>query len=302
MSRSPYLPTFCLITAMLLWASSFVALKLAFQVYDPMVVIFGRMAVASLCFLLVFRWIWRFEYRRGDYKYLLLMAVAEPCLYFLFETAALQNTTAGQAGMITALAPLMVAVGAYLWFGERVTRTTLLGFALAIVGACWLSLAGDSDHSAPNPLLGNFLEFLAMVCATVYTLSLKHLADRYSTWLLTAVQAWLGGLFFFPFLLLPQTELPTTVDAQGLGAILYLGTLINIGAYGLYNFALSRVPAGQASGFINLIPVFTLALAYLVLGETLNSAQILASVLVFTGVYISQSRRRLPPVAGNAGA
>lgn len=302
MPTSTLAPILSLIAAMLLWASSFIALKLAFQSYDPMVVIFARMAIAGLCFVLLFRWIWRFEYRRGDYKYLLLMAIAEPCLYFLFEAAALQNTTAGQAGMITSLAPLLVAIGAYFWFGERVSSATLLGFGLAITGAAWLSLAADSNATAPNPLLGNLQELMAMVCAAIYTLSLKHLAARYSTWLLTAVQAWLGSLFFFPFLLLPATQLPQQFEWQGVGAILYLGTLINIGAYGLYNYAVSRLPAAQASGYINLIPVFTLALAYLTLGETLNWQQCLASLLVFGGVYLSQRRKRLPVLAGAAGA
>ena len=37
--------------AMFLWGSSFVALKLAIQGYDPMVVIFLRMLVATLCFI-----------------------------------------------------------------------------------------------------------------------------------------------------------------------------------------------------------------------------------------------------------
>ena len=42
-----------LLIAMVLWASTFVALKLAFRAYDPMVVIFGRMLIASLCALFV---------------------------------------------------------------------------------------------------------------------------------------------------------------------------------------------------------------------------------------------------------
>lgn len=294
------IPGLSLIIAMLLWASSFIALKLAFQVYDPMVVIFGRMLVASVCLLLVLPKICQFDYRRGDIKYLLLMAVSEPCLYFLFEAAALENTSASQAGMITSLLPLLVAIGAYTVFGERVHRNMLLGFGLAISGAALLTVAAEADTSSPNPLLGNALEFMAMLCAAVYTLSLKHLASRYSTWLLTAIQAWIGSLFFFPFLFLPGTQLPLDVDVQGLGAIIYLGTLVNIGAYGLYNYAVSRVPVSQASAYINLIPVFTLLLALALLGESLNKSQWLASLLVFGGVWLSQRRPAAEPVLAAA--
>ncbi|MFT6914613.1 MAG: drug/metabolite transporter (DMT)-like permease [Motiliproteus sp.] len=284
------IPGISLIIAMLLWGSSFIALKLAFQVYDPMVVIFGRMLIASVCMLLVFPKIWRFEYRRGDLKYLLLMAISEPCLYFLFEAAALENTSASQAGMITSLLPLMVAIGAYSVFSERVHRNMLAGFGLAVIGAGLLSVAAKAEADAPNPLLGNIQEFMAMVCAAGYILCLKHLASRYSTWLLTAIQVWVGSLFFFPFLLLPGTSLPESLDYQGLGAIIYLGTLVNIGAYGLYNYAASRIPVSQATAYINLIPVFTLFLALALLGETLNNLQWLATILVFAGVWLSQYR------------
>lgn len=41
------LPVLSLILAMLLWASSFVALKLAFRGFHPLQVIFGRMFIAS---------------------------------------------------------------------------------------------------------------------------------------------------------------------------------------------------------------------------------------------------------------
>ena len=44
-----------------------------------------------------------------------------------------------------------------------ISRQTLSGFCLAIAGAAWLSLAGSADGNAPNPLLGNLCEFLAMV-------------------------------------------------------------------------------------------------------------------------------------------
>jgi drug/metabolite transporter (DMT)-like permease len=58
----------------------------------------------------------------------------------------------------------------------------------------------------------------------------------------------------------------------------------------MYNYAVSRLPASQAAAFVNLIPVFTLLMAMLLLGESLNPAQWLASTLVFAGVWLSQRK------------
>lgn len=287
----------CLVLAMALWGSSFIALKFAFSELPPMWVIFGRMALGSLVFLLAWRWRGRLDYRAGDWKYLLGLTACEPCLYFIFEALALQNTSAAQAGMITALLPLLVAMGAYVFLRERITRTTLAGFLLAVVGAVWLSLAGEASSSAPAPLLGNFYEFLAMLCAMGYTLLLKFLSQRYSPFILTAMQAFIGSLFFLPLALLTE-PLPSQFSVLGVGSVVYLGLVVTVGAYGLYNYGVSRLPASQASGFTNLIPVFTLIFAALLLGESLSPLQYLAATLVFVGVALSQWRSSVSPPAG----
>lgn len=287
----------CLVVAMAIWGSSFIALKLAFAELPPLWVIFARMALGSLVLLLAWRWRGRLQYRAGDWKYLLAMSACEPCLYFIFEALALQHTSAAQAGMISALLPLLVAVGAFVCLHERISRTTLAGFLLAMGGATWLSLAGSADQHASNPLLGNFYELLAMLCASGYTLLVKLLSARYSVFLLTALQAFVGTLFFLPMALLGD-PLPGQVSLLGLGAVAYLGVVVTVGAYGLYNFGVSRLPASQASGFINLIPLFTLVFAMLLLGERLNPEQLLAAMLVFAGVTLSQWRSTAPVPAG----
>ncbi|MCO3425753.1 DMT family transporter [Pseudomonas aeruginosa] len=234
MTRTRWFALACLILAMALWGSSYVVLKVAFRELPPLWVIFGRMALGSLVFLVAWRWRGRIDYRSGDWKYLLGLAVCEPCLYFLCESFALQYTSAAQAGMITALLPLLVAVGAWLLLHERIGRMTWIGFGLAVLGSIWLSLAGEPD-------------------------------------------------------------LPSQPSALGIQAVVYLGVVVTVGAYGLYNFGVGRLPASQASGFINLIPVFTLVFAALFLGETLNGPQMLAAGMVFIGVAISQWRSAPPP-------
>lgn len=278
-----------LVLAMLIWASSFVALKLAFRGYDPMVVIFGRMLVASICFApFVPRFRSAAPLLRKDLRPLLFMALCEPCLYFIFEARALELTSASQAGMISAILPLTVAIGARVVLGEVLSVQSLIGFGVAIAGACWLSMAGQPSVEAPNPALGNFLEFLAMVCATGYIISLKRLSARYSPFFLTAVQAFVGGVFFFPFLFLPATVTPDRFDPIPAMAIVYLGAMVTLGAYGLYNYGVSRIPVSRASVFINLIPVFTVIMGALILGERFSFYQYMASGLVFIGIYLSQ--------------
>ena len=287
-TKPPWIAYASLLSAMILWAGSYIALKIAFRSYDPMVVIFGRMGLASLCFLVLFKRLRRSGFQRKQLKYLLFMALCEPCLYFIFEARALENTTASQAGIITAMLPLLVALAAHLFLGERIARRSVAGFAIAILGACWLSLTGEATVRAPNPPLGNFYEFVAMVCATGYIIALKRLTATCAPFFLTAVQALIGCGFYLPFLFLPSTRLPSHWDAPAVLAVVYLGLFVTLGAYGLYNFGVSRIPVSQASAFVNLIPVFTILLGWLFLGEKFAAQQYLAATVILAGVFISQ--------------
>ncbi|MHC1744493.1 MAG: EamA family transporter [Syntrophobacteraceae bacterium] len=61
-------------------------------------------------------------------------------------------------------------------------------------------------------------------------------------------------------------------------------------AYFLYNFGLSRIPASQATPFVNLIPVFSMILGWMVLGEVLTSYQYVAAAAVLGGAMAGHGR------------
>lgn len=283
------LPYLALSVAMLLWASSFIALKTVFQVFDPVFVLFCRMVIALVLLLPLLYWRGsRWRYRKGDWKWLLLLGLCEPCLYFLFEAQALLYTSASQAGLITATLPALAAIGAWWFLRERLTATALSGIALSMAGIIWLTVSSESSASAPNPFLGNLLEFIAMICATGYVLIAKKLSGRYSALAITAVQTLMGCLWFGTGLLTPYASWPQHFPPDAMLWVFYLGACITLGAYALYTWSVSKVPVAMAAAFINLIPVFTLILAAIFLGEHLEGVQWIACALVLLGVFISQ--------------
>lgn len=277
-----------LIMATLVWASSFIALKVSIGPIGPMSVIFGRMMIASFCFLYFIKDFFKVKIRKQDIKYIALMAFFEPCLYFLFEAKALQYTSAGQAGMITSMMPLITALGAGMILKEVVTVRTILGSLLAVSGALWLSFSADIQENASNPILGNTLEFLAMVCAAGYTIAVRYLSSNFSALFITAMQAFLGAIFFFPFALWEYFSMSMDFTPKAVFGVFYLGIFVTLGGYGLFNYSLGRVSASKAAVYINLIPVFAVILAYLLLGERLNFVQMLASGIILLGVFVSQ--------------
>ena len=279
---------FILCAAMLIWASSFIALKVAIVDMGPMSVIFGRMFIASLCFIFFIKKFTKIQFSKKDIKYILLMALFEPCLYFIFESYAIINTTAGQAGMITSVMPLITAIAAGIILKEIISKQLIFGSILAILGGIWLSINAVSTQSAPNPMLGNFLEFLAMICGAGYTIAIRHLSSNFSALFLTAIQSFIGAIFFLPFALYEYNTMHYEISTTVLPSILYLGIVVTLGGYGLFNFALSRTNASTAASYVNLIPVFAIILAYFMLDERLSTIQLYACLVILLGVVITQ--------------
>lgn len=58
---------------------------------------------------------------------------------FLFESESLLRTSASQAGVLTAMLPVFVAVGARIFLAEHITRSLALGSCVSIAGIAWLT-------------------------------------------------------------------------------------------------------------------------------------------------------------------
>ncbi len=282
------LPKLALFIAVFFWGSSFIAMKHAVLHFDAGKIILFRMIIASVVFLCLFRFWGKIRYQKGDWVFLAIMAVCEPGLYFLLESQALRFTTAGQAATVNSLQPPIVALLAWVFLKETPRSWTYVGFLLCIVGAVGLSLGSAADEYAPIPWLGNLLELGAMAASGVYIILLKRLSDRYSPFFLTALQAFFGVILFLPFAFtggdLIAQELPTSVML----AILYLGTFVTFGGYFFYNWGIAKTSAVEASIYLNLIPVFGIALAFFILAERPSLFQIGMVGLIITGVLVCE--------------
>lgn len=281
-----------LFLAMFLWSSSYVALKYAVAEFHPLVMVTGRMLVAVLVLGVFWKWIYtkpKNPISRKDWWLLFLLGLLEPSLYLLLEGYAIKLTTASQAGMIVATQPVFVMLLAFILLKEKVGRRTAIGFVLALWGVIWLCTGAEATEHAPNPPLGNFLECLAMVCAAMYVITAKKLSSACSPFLITAAQAVVGLFFFVPLLALPDVTLPVTFPLLPTLAVIYLGFMVTLVSFVLFNYSVVRLPAVQTGAFLNLVPLMTLFMGMTLMGDTLTTGQWIASVLVMGGVLLSQS-------------
>jgi drug/metabolite transporter (DMT)-like permease len=282
-------PLLCLLGAVVFWGTSFVAIKTALDSFSPMTVIWLRMAIATLVFAPAWFFIPKPDYRPGDLKWLALIALLQPCIYYLAEGYAVRLTTSSAAGVISAIVPLLVAAGAWLFLHEHLSARSIAAIAISLVGVAMLSLGGTTQVSAPNPVLGNVLEVIAMIAAAGSMLALKHIAHRYNPWFLTGLQAMVGALFFLPGALVSGPSTWASAAPIAWASVAYLGVFVSLGAFGLYNTALRSMPANRASLAINLVPAVAVLGGWMLRGESLSPVQLAACAIIIGAVALSET-------------
>ncbi len=274
----------------LFWGSSFVAIRVAVKILHPQGVMLCRMIIACLVMLPFAKRLIPDTWDPKDLKLLIPMVLLQPCLYFFLESNALKLTTSSQAGVISASVPVLVGLGAWLFLSERISARTVIGLVVSVTGVFILTLGGKGAAPGNNPMLGNSLEFAAMICAAGGMLIVKQLSRRYNPWFLTGLQFMAGALFFSPgirhLMAAPQVLFRTDL----LLSVVFLGVFASVVAFGLYNLAMSQIPATKASIFINLVPVVAVTLGWSILGESFTPGQTAGAVVVAAGVLISQKR------------
>lgn len=287
-SLAGWLPIAAIVAAVCLWGGSFSIMRVLVRTLSSWSVVWLRMAIGLLCVLPFRKKLYSVSYKKGDWKILLPMVLFQPCLYFFLESNALRFTTSSQAGVVSALVPLMVALGAWVFLSEAISRKTIIGLLLSIAGVVLLTIFGRADEQAANPVLGNLMEVGAMAAAAANMLIIKKLSHRYNPWALTALQTLAGFVFFMPgFFLLFQAD-PSLWNWRIILSLVYLGAFVTLGAFGMYNWGMSRIPASSASVFINLIPVIAVFIGWIALQESLAPAQFFSALLVIGGVWLSQ--------------
>jgi drug/metabolite transporter (DMT)-like permease len=217
----------------------------------------------------------------------LLLATALAGLFFAldlgFWNTSLLFTSAANATLLGNTSTLWVALGATLFFHERLRRRFWAGMLLAFAGAVVIVGRDAFEH----PTLG-WGDLLALTSSTFYAAYLLN-TERVRRYMDTLTFMWLSSaaasLFLLAYVLATGQQL-TGFSANTCLALIALGLISHAGGWLAINYALGHLPASLASVTLLSQPVITALVAVPLLGEGLSLYQVGGGVLVLIGVYI----------------
>lgn len=276
-----------------LWGGTAVAGKLVIQGIPPITVGVIRYGVAALLLAGLF---WRHlpglrSLRRGDVWMLLWVGLLGSCLNHIFFFLGLVFAPASHGAIIPpTTSPVWTLILAARFGRERVTPAQVAGMLLCLVGVVLVIRPGRLAAGAgTRTLIGDLLFLLCGIAWGFYSYFSKLAMRRLSTVGTLTLGMVIGTLCLVPVALAerPWTALPTA-QATAWGALAYLTVAATLLSFLGWNVAIRRLGAGRTAVFTNLVPVFGVLLAWLVLDERLAAIQIGGGLLAVVGVLVCQ--------------
>ncbi|NIS60416.1 MAG: EamA family transporter [Proteobacteria bacterium] len=273
----------------IIWASSFVFIKVGLVYFKPM-------TLAGIRFFLAFMLLLPIMARHGGLKkssaggqwiHLFLMGL---CAYTIGNGTlfwGLKYLPATTGSFLFGLMPLPVLLLGIIWLKEIPKRWQLVGLLITLAGS---SLFFSPGLSAKEPLAVAVVSIGVLSCAVYGILSRKSSRQGYVGIIpLTAIPLGFGGGLLLLLGLIIEGMF--TLSLGGLAIILWLAGINTIFAYLLFYHSLRVLTALELHVLLNLMPLGTAVWAGLLLGEHLTSAQIVGMIMVVGGVTLVQWRK-----------
>jgi drug/metabolite transporter (DMT)-like permease len=206
-------------------------------------------------------------------------------------------TTASSAVILQAATPVMVAVGARVYLGERLrpaqwagVSCSTLGVLLVITRGSWRAIA----HLELHP--GDFILLVAQIGWSVYTVYGKRVLAEHEPMLATTAAYVLGSLMLWPMALVtaPLFASPQLGSLSAWAVVSYQAFLGAIAHVWWYE-GVRAVGPSRSAVFLNLQPVVGIVLAWMMLGERVQTAALIGGALVLAGVGLTTRPARRAP-------
>lgn len=196
------------------------------------------------------------------------------------------------AALLTLITPILITVIAARVLREKITLAKSVGLLLGASGAVLLIANREISSPGDNAVLGDILVILSAVAYTFYFILVKPLMKKYAP---IQVIRWLFTFGFFmilPFCFQEFSDITwqvfTLKDWFFLFMIVMPGTFL---AYIFNVYGIQKLSASMAGAYIYSQPVFAVVIAMIFLKEELSLNKIIAAVLIFAGVYLSNRKK-----------
>lgn len=221
------------------------------------------------------------QLKKKDWFYIAAQALTAGVLFNMLMLWGLQYTDANNAGIITSILPLIIALMSWFILGEKFSSRTFISILLVTLGLIIVSY-GDYKGGDKFSLSGYLLILLSLLPEALYYILSKLYRIPLPIFLLSALLNGINALILC--LLLPFASFsPLNLHNDQVFSLLLLGLSSGL-FYVFWYYGCEQVDGMLASLSTAIMPVSTIILAWLFLGEHFTLIQCLGVGVIISSV------------------
>lgn len=272
-----------------MWSSAFTSARIIVADASPLFSLALRFLISGLIGVAIARAMgqsWRLT--RGQWHATILFGICQNALYLGLNFIAMQTVEAGLAAIIASAMPLLVALASWAILGERLRPLGMVGLVAGFAG---VALIMGSRISAGVDLFGVALCGIGVLALTFATLAVRGATSGGNFMMVVGLQMLIGAAVLFVAAPLTETIRINPTPSFFL-AFAYTTLVPGLTATYVWFLLLDRIGAIRAATFHFLNPVFGVAIAAALLGESLGLLDVLGVLIVTAGIFAVQMSRQ----------
>lgn len=306
MSAAGLKPYLIINLACIFWAGNMTLGRALRDAIGPGTIVFGRGLLSLAILLVLLRVLEKQAWPRlgGDFRLLLFMAISGVVGYQGALYWGLHTTDAINASLMNSAAPLVTLIMAWLLIRSPIRGPQLGGILLSIFGIGVILSRGNPAHLlALEFRQGDLLILGAILLWGGYSIAGQKVMRGRSVLSVTAAITAISLPVAAPFGIREMMQGLPEISLLTVGGILYMAVFVGAGALLCWNYAVKSLGPAQAMALMNLTPVYTVLMSWVLLGETMSRYQFAGAALVVSGCLLAAyagSRSPAGPAPGRA--
>jgi drug/metabolite transporter (DMT)-like permease len=233
-------------------------------------------------------------------KDLLIISSQALCAGVLFNVlmqSGLHFTSAIDAGIISSVIPAAIALLSFLLLKEKLSKYHLIGIVFAVMGVLVINLSQLKLNNHHFDIWGTLLITAAVFPEAMYTIITKWHNCHVKPVVLTLYANAINAIAFTPLALYNWLHFQADmINVYRLLLILIYSLSGSIFFIAWYR-GLKKINAGTAALFTAIMPISTIILSLIFLGERINAFQITGTIIILFSIYIGTYHLRKKDIA-----
>jgi drug/metabolite transporter (DMT)-like permease len=272
----------------LMWSSAFTSARMIVADAPPLMALALRFLISGLIGISIAAALGqKMRLTRAQWRATVIFGICQNALYLGFNFVAMQWVEASLAAIVASTMPLLVALAGWLIFGERLRPLGYAGLAAGMIG---VAIIMGSRVSGGVDLTGLLFCGIGVLALTFATLSVRGASSGGNLLMVVGLQMLVGSSLLAVVAVATETWAVTYSLRLGL-AFTYTTLVPGLLATWIWFLMVERIGAVRAAAFHFLNPFFGVAIAALLLGESLTHWDVIGALVIAAGILAVQMSR-----------